>query len=176
MPAPGTVASTSDGPGRLSKQVSSAPPGPTGKAARLPRTTSYCVAFVAAAQLYVVLFAAAATLSVSGGAVIAVPLHEPPPHVSLIVHALPSLHAFVLLVNTHPVAALQVSVVQALLSLQVRRQLVATWYGLGPVEENVIQPAFSDHARPLKTPVQPLITTPAPAGAKLIQPLFSDQA
>jgi hypothetical protein len=50
---------------------------------------------------------------------IAVPaLHRPPPHVSPDVHALPSLQAAVLFVNTHPVAGLHESVVQALLSLQ----------------------------------------------------------
>src|SRR5436309_2404695 len=52
-PAPiaGTAGSLSDVPARLSKQVSSAPPGPTGNAPRLPRTTSYCVASVSADQL-----------------------------------------------------------------------------------------------------------------------------
>jgi hypothetical protein len=57
-----------------------------------------------------------------------------------------------------------------------RRQPVATWYGFAPADENVIHPAFSDHARPLKIPVLGLITTPAPIGAKLIQPAFSDHA
>ena len=54
-----------------------------------------------------------------------------------------------------------------------RRQAVATRYGLGPADENVIQPAFSDQARPLNIPVLGSITTPAPVGAKLIQPAFS---
>ena len=57
-----------------------------------------------------------------------------------------------------------------------RRQAVATRYGLGPADENVIHPAFSDHARPLKIPVLGLIATPAPVGAKLIQPAFFDHA
>jgi hypothetical protein len=47
---------------------------------------------------------------------------------------------------------------------------------LGPVDENVIQPAFSDHARPLKTPVHPLITTPAPVGSEVDPAPFSDHA
>jgi hypothetical protein len=42
----------------------------------------------------------------------------PPAHVSPVVQALPSLHEAVLLVKTQPVAGLQVSVVQTLLSLQ----------------------------------------------------------
>src|SRR2546427_499501 len=42
----------------------------------------------------------------------------PPPHVSPVVHALPSSHAFVLFLKTQPVAGSQVSVVQTLLSLQ----------------------------------------------------------
>src|SRR6185369_5375031 len=45
------------------------------------------------------------------------PWHEPPPHVSLVVHALPSSHATVLLSNTHPLAGLQLSSVQPLPSL-----------------------------------------------------------
>jgi hypothetical protein len=64
----------------------------------------------------------------------------------------------------------------------VLRQLVATWKATGIVAENVIQPAFSDQARPLKIPVVGPILTPhdgSPphvAGAKSIQPEFSDQA
>ena len=42
----------------------------------------------------------------------------PPEHVSPVVQALPSLHGFVLFVKTQPLAGLQVSVVQTLLSLQ----------------------------------------------------------
>jgi hypothetical protein len=42
----------------------------------------------------------------------------PPPQVSPVVHGLPSSHAFVLFVKTQPVAGLQLSVVQTLLSLQ----------------------------------------------------------
>jgi hypothetical protein len=57
-----------------------------------------------------------------------------------------------------------------------RRQPVVTRKGLGPADENVIHPAFSDHARPLKIPVLGSIATPAPAGAKLIHPAFSDHA
>ena len=41
----------------------------------------------------------------------------PPPHVSPVVQGLPSSQAFVLLANTHPVAGLQESSVQPLLSL-----------------------------------------------------------
>src|SRR5258706_11650519 len=90
----GTSGSTSVVPVRLSKHVSSPPPGPTGSAARLPRTTSYCVAYVAADQVYVALSASAMTFSVSGGAVIVVPpLQEPPTHASPIVQGLPSLQA-----------------------------------------------------------------------------------
>src|SRR5262249_25351520 len=57
-----------------------------------------------------------------------------------------------------------------------RRQLVPTLYGLGPADEKVIHPAFSDQARPLNNPVVGSILPPAPKGAKLIQPAFSDQA
>ena len=46
-----------------------------------------------------------------------VPKQVPARHVSPVVHALPSLHAFVLLANTHPVAGLHASSVQRLLSL-----------------------------------------------------------
>ena len=42
----------------------------------------------------------------------------PPPHVSPVVQASPSLQAAVLLVNTHPVAGVHESLVQGLLSLQ----------------------------------------------------------
>ena len=45
--------------------------------------------------------------------------HVPPPQMSPTVHVLPSEHAFVLFVKTQPLAGLQVSVVQTLLSLQV---------------------------------------------------------
>ena len=49
----------------------------------------------------------------------AVPAREvPPPQVSPVVQAFPSSHARVLFVNTHPVAGLQLSVVQTLASLQ----------------------------------------------------------
>ena len=44
--------------------------------------------------------------------------HTPNPQTSPVVQALPSLHALVLLAKTHPVAGLQLSVVQALPSLQ----------------------------------------------------------
>jgi hypothetical protein len=47
------------------------------------------------------------------------PTQTPPEHVSLVVQALLSLHDAVLFVKTHPVAVLQVSFVQTLLSLQV---------------------------------------------------------
>ena len=47
------------------------------------------------------------------------PTHAPAEHTSVRVQALPSLQAFVLLVKMHPVAALQLSVVHGLLSLQV---------------------------------------------------------
>jgi hypothetical protein len=46
------------------------------------------------------------------------PTHTPPEQVSTVVHAFPSLQATVLFVCTHPVAALQESSVQGLLSLQ----------------------------------------------------------
>src|SRR5206468_277402 len=46
------------------------------------------------------------------------PLHDPPPQVSLVVQALPSLQEAVLFVWTHPVAGLQESSVQTLPSLQ----------------------------------------------------------
>src|SRR6266481_1479572 len=51
------------------------------------------------------------------------PTQLPPLQVSLVVQALLSLHGLVLLVWTHPVAGLHVSVVQTLLSLQ---------FGAGP--------------------------------------------
>jgi hypothetical protein len=51
------------------------------------------------------------------------PTQAPPPQVSFVVHALPSSQAAVLLVWTQPVAGLQLSSVQALLSLQ---------FGAGP--------------------------------------------
>ena len=44
--------------------------------------------------------------------------HIPPPQVSPVVQVLPSLHGFEFGVYTHPVAGLQESSVQALLSLQ----------------------------------------------------------
>src|SRR5207249_12326289 len=46
------------------------------------------------------------------------PTHAPPLHVSLVVHALLSLHGLVLLACTQPVAGTQLSSVQTLLSLQ----------------------------------------------------------
>ena len=49
---------------------------------------------------------------------IATPWHVPPPHVSPLVQALPSLHGLVLLAFTQPVAGLHESFVQPLLSLQ----------------------------------------------------------
>ena len=62
-----------------------------------PRTTSYCVANVAADQLYVALSAATATFWVSGGAVIVVPLLQAPPlQVSPTVQAFPSSQGAVL--------------------------------------------------------------------------------
>ena len=47
------------------------------------------------------------------------PTHFPAEHLSAVVQALPSSHAFVLFVNTHPVAVLQLSFVHGLPSLQV---------------------------------------------------------
>jgi len=44
--------------------------------------------------------------------------HVPPPQASPVVQAFPSLHGLVLLAKAQPVAGLQVSVVQTLLSLQ----------------------------------------------------------
>ena len=44
-------------------------------------------------------------------------LHVPPPQVSPVVQALPSLHALALFAKTQPVTGLQLSVVQTLLSL-----------------------------------------------------------
>src|SRR5206468_2035986 len=49
------------------------------------------------------------------------PTHTPPPHRSLRVQAFPSSHEAVLFVWTHPVVGSQVSAVQALPSLQVRK-------------------------------------------------------
>jgi len=46
------------------------------------------------------------------------PAHAPPEQASPVVQALPSLHGWVLLMNSHPVAGLQVSLVQALPSMQ----------------------------------------------------------
>jgi hypothetical protein len=76
-------------PVRLSKHTS-LPPEPTGSAPIVPRTTSYCVAWLTAAQRYVVLSASAAMFWISGGIV---PLMEAQPvvgsHVS-VVHEFPS--------------------------------------------------------------------------------------
>jgi hypothetical protein len=47
------------------------------------------------------------------------PTHEPPEHVSLVVHAFPSLHDVVLFVYTQPDAGLQLSSVQTFPSLHV---------------------------------------------------------
>ena len=49
----------------------------------------------------------------------ALPLHAPKPQTSPLVHALPSSHGRLLLVNTQPLPGLQLSDVQMLLSLQV---------------------------------------------------------
>ena len=57
----------------------------------------------------------------SQGFVFGVPLWQPPPpHVSALVHPFPSSHGAVLLACMHPVAGLQVSSVQRLLSSQLR--------------------------------------------------------
>lgn len=58
----GIDVSLTEGAARLSKQLSSPPPGPTGNALVLPRSTSYCAAYVAVDQLKVALSAAAVTL------------------------------------------------------------------------------------------------------------------
>jgi hypothetical protein len=51
--------------------------------------------------------------------------HVPPPQLSPIVQALPSSHALVLFVWTHPVVGLQLSSVHGLLSLQFRATVPA---------------------------------------------------
>lgn len=91
----GTALSVSVAPGRLSKHVSSLPPGPTGNDARLPRTTSYRVALATADQLYVALSAAAETPCVSAGAGTGVPPHTPAMQTSPVVHGFPSLQLVV---------------------------------------------------------------------------------
>ena len=82
------------------------------------------------------------------------PTQLPPLHVSLVVHALPSSQGALLLVWTHPVAGLQLSSVQALLSLQ---------FGGGPPTHApllqvslVVQALPSSHGPVLFACVQPL--------------------
>jgi hypothetical protein len=55
------------------------------------------------------------------------PRQEPPLQVSLVVHALPSLHGALLLACTHPMAGLQLSSVQTLLSSQFTGSLTHAW-------------------------------------------------
>ena len=53
---------------------------------------------------------------------------------------------------------------------------VLTVNGFAPVEEKVTQPMFSPQARPLNSPVDGSMLTPAVEGAKLTHPTFSAQA
>src|SRR5207244_2690981 len=68
------------------------------------------------------------------------PTHNPPEQVSLVVHALPSLHGNVLFVLTHPTAGLQLSSVQPLPSLQLG--------GAPPAHDPPEQVSFVVHALP----------------------------
>ena len=61
-------------------------------------------------------------------------------HTSGAVHALPSLHGAVLFVNTQPLAGLQLSFVQPLLSLHVS--------GAPPTHDPAAQVSFVEHALP----------------------------
>jgi len=82
------------------------------------------------------------------------PTHEPPEQTSPVVHALPSLQASVLFVCVQPVAGLQLSVVQGLLSLQLS--------GVPAPQEPPLQTSWplqtllSSHAAVLLVWVQPL--------------------
>ena len=91
----------------------------------------------------------------------------PLPHVSPVVHALPSSQAFVLLVNTHPVAGLHVSVVQPLPSLQTKG--VPDWQAPPPHVSPDVQ------AFPLSQAIVLFVKTQPVAGLQLsvVQGLLS---
>ena len=83
-------------------------------------------------------------------------LHTPAAHVSPVVHGLPSSQAVVLLVCTQPVALLQLSVVQTLLSLQNTAGLNALPAQVpAPQTSPVVQALLSLHARLLMANTQP---------------------
>ena len=80
--------------------------------------------------------------------------HVPPPQVSPVVHALPSSQAFALLVKTQPVAGLQLSVVQRLLSLQTTAE--PAWHVPPPQTSPVVQAFPSSQAFALLVKTQPV--------------------
>jgi hypothetical protein len=85
------------------------------------------------------------------------------------VHTLPSSQAFVLLVNTHPVASVQVSVVQGLLSLQIRP--TPGWQVPPPQVSPVVQALPSSQASVLFVKTQPV----AGLHVSVVQMLASSQ-
>jgi hypothetical protein len=97
------------------------------------------------------------------------PWHEPPPHVSPEVQALPSSQDAVLFVKTHPVAGLQLSVVQALSSLHVT--VKPPWHEPPPHASSVVQALPSSQDAVLFVKTHPV------AGSQLsfVQPLPSLQ-
>ena len=82
------------------------------------------------------------------------PAQLPPPHTSPVVQAFPSSQAFVLLVKAQPVAGLQVSVVHALVSLQITG--VAPAQMPPPHTSPVVQTLPSSHGLVLFVCSQPL--------------------
>ncbi len=82
-----------------------------------------------------------------------VPTHAPKVHVSLLVHALPSLQPLLLFANTQPVAGSHESVVQALPSLQVC--VVPDWHALLAQASPIVHTLPSLHAALLAEFTQP---------------------
>jgi hypothetical protein len=98
------------------------------------------------------------------------PLQVPPPHVSAVVHAFPSLHGAVLLVFVQPVDGLQESSVHGLLSLQ---------SGAGPpLQVPPPHVSFVVHAFPSSHGLVLFVCTQPEAGVQLsvVQALPSSQA
>jgi hypothetical protein len=89
------------------------------------------------------------------------PLQVPPPHVSFVVQAFPSLHGAVLFVWTQPVDGLQESSVQGLLSLQ--SGATPPWHVPPPHVSFVVHAFPSLHGAVLGVWTQPA-GTPNPAG------------
>jgi hypothetical protein len=97
------------------------------------------------------------------------PTQRPPLHTSPEVHAFPSLHGAVLLVCTHPVAGLHVSLVQPLLSLQLG--------GAPPTQPPPLQVSFVVQALPSLHGAVLLVWTHPVDGSHVssVQPLLSLQ-